>query len=125
MGQVDFPYLALEAGDKGRLHGERVGGGDEGVRHGVHVVGEVEHEGSEGGLVEVENLWGGTGRPVEGESVRMSHMPWHLDNVNSIHRNIRESNTYYRKITEVCFTHIALRVQTCSRRGNQIADPSF
>ena len=40
----------------------------------MHVVREVEHEGSEGGLVVVENLRGGTRWPVEGESVRMSHM---------------------------------------------------
>ena len=76
-------HLALQAGDEGRLQGERVGGGDGGVRHGVHVVGEVEHEGSEGGLVVVENLRGGTRWPVEGESVRVGHMSGYLANVNS------------------------------------------
>ena len=51
-----FPHLALEACDEGRLNGERVGGGHEGVRHDVHVLREVEHEGLEGRLVVVENL---------------------------------------------------------------------
>ena len=51
-----FPHLALQTGDEGRLHGERVGGGHEGVGHDVHVLREVEHEGLEGRLVVVENL---------------------------------------------------------------------
>ena len=75
MVRLVFHHLALKAGDEGRLHGERVGGGHEGVRHGVHVLGEVEHEGSEGRLVVVENLRGRSRWPVEGESVRVGHMP--------------------------------------------------
>ena len=114
-----FSHLALQAGDKGRLDGERVGGRHEGVRHGVHVVGEVEHESSEGWLVVVENLWGRTGWPVEGESVRVGHMP--DGKCQSI---ATEEITIYGKHTELGFTHIALHDQTCSRRGNQKANPS-
>ena len=54
--RLAFHHLTLQTGDEGRLNGERVGGGHEDVRHDVHVLGEVEHEGLEGRLVVVENL---------------------------------------------------------------------
>ena len=52
----NFCHLAFQAGDDGGLVGERVDLRDNGVGHGVHVRGEVEHEGGEGRLVVVENL---------------------------------------------------------------------